>query len=141
MASSSNKSTDKSSSSDSSSSSDKSSLKSVSSLSASIGCFAEFSFAGVGSPLRRLRNSTTTVIINIAGNVAIKTINHKLENILLFSNSACCFSNNSSCSRACALASRACCNLIISSICSLISLLFATSFCMVSSWLLNVDNL
>ena len=89
------------------------------------------------SVLRRLKISATTNNIKIAGKVAIKTINHKLEKILSFSNSACCFSNNNSCSLACAFVNNACCNLIISSICSLISFPLATSFCIVPNWLLN----
>ena len=131
------KSIDKSSSREISSSRDSSSIWSISSFVSSLGVSSAFVFetfsgllSGVTfSVLRRLKMSATTIKIKIAGNVAIKTTNHKLEKILFFSNSACCFSNSNSCSLACAFSKSSCCNLIISSICSFISFPLATSFC------------
>ena len=83
----------------------------------------------------KIANSASTII---AGKVAIKTINQVLDIKLPSSRSAFCFSSSKDCSRASAFANNACCRAIISSICTLISLLFATSFCMVPSWSLKL---
>ncbi len=149
---------DKSSSRDNSSSSDSSSLSEsisssgISSSSSAIGSdfaldfFLLFGDSSINSSealvvtFRLLKIRANIINNNAAGKVDIKTVNHELEKTLSFSRSACCFSNNNSCSLACALANKACCNLIISSICNLISLLLATSFCIVPNWLLNDDK-
>ena len=135
---------DNSSSRDSSSSKDNSSISSIAASGSAeilsglaLDFFLGLLSAVMVSVLRRLKISVTTNKIKIAGKVAIKTINHKLEKTLSFSNSACCFSNNNSCSLACAFVNNSCCNLIISSICNLISFPLATSFCIVPNWLLN----
>ena len=81
----------------------------------------------------RLNKKPNKARINSAGNVPITILNHKLEVMSCSASSASCFSSSSSFSRASAFANKACCNLIISSICNLISLPLATSFCITPS--------